>query len=69
MTIKNIVQRYKNGKLNNETDGVGKLGFWDLAGETALTYSDKVMERNDILDLQETIYQVLSILYREMDKK
>ena len=67
--IKEIVKKYKDGKLNNETDEKYAGGFWDLAGDIAGTYNNRIMENGDVEDLQETIYQALTILHREMDKK
>jgi len=66
--IKDIIKKYKSGKLNSETEGAGSLGFWDLAGEIAQVFSNGDINDNK-LDLQESIYQALSILHREMDKK
>ena len=65
MDIKEIIKKYKSGKLNNGLDESYTGGFWDLAGEIIRKHID--METMPIIDeLQDEIYSALTELYREM---
>lgn len=63
--IQKIVKKYRSGKLENNNDEKYAGGFWDLAGDIAYSYRNKVMNEANLEDLQETIYYALTDLYRE----